>query len=77
MNAKWLQSQLLAEDERNKIDKPSVSHTTLHKIYLSRAGTYDTITFSGGVSDEWPELFQAGMHDSRLDTDRKVRLLYL
>jgi len=55
INAKWIQSQKLAEDERAAATKPARTHTGVMKRTLSRRGSYTTITF---VEDEaWPSLF--------------------
>lgn len=46
VNAKWLQSQKLAEDERSALAKPVKKQVDRIKRTLSRRGAYTTITFS-------------------------------
>lgn len=55
MNVKWLRSQKIAEEERVAADKP-VKTTAAHYIrFISKRGSYNTITFSD--VDLMPKIF--------------------
>lgn len=55
VNAKWLQSQKLAEDERAALTKPVRTQSGVMKRTLSRRGAYTTITFT--EDEAWPVVF--------------------
>jgi len=47
LNRKWIEQRKIVEDERIARDKPNKSQNNDHYVrFLSRRGTYDTITFT-------------------------------
>ena len=47
LNRKWIEQRKIVEDERIARDKPNKTQNNDHYVrFLSRRGTYDTITFT-------------------------------
>jgi hypothetical protein len=46
------------------MEKTSNAKSSEYRVYLSRAGTYDTMTFCGGA-DDWPPLFARSNAESK------------
>ena len=55
MNAKWLRSQKIAEEERVAADKPVKTAAAHYIRFISKRGSYNTITFSD--VDLMPKIF--------------------
>jgi hypothetical protein len=57
LNEKWLRAQKMAEDERVAADKPLKTASTHYIRFVSKRGSYNTITFSD--VDLIPDIFKS------------------
>ena len=67
MNVKWLRSQKIAEEERVAADKPIKTAAAHYIRFISKRGSYNTITFSD--VDLMPRIFSSQKESNEYGDD--------